>query len=85
MFTFMNSVDPGEMLHNAAFHLGLDCLGKYMIKGSPYIKGYRVKLTHKALPIICRRQPFQILLLFQKYHLMRIVCWQTIFMKYHSK
>ena len=28
MFTFMNSVDPGEMLHNAAFHLGLDCLWK---------------------------------------------------------
>ena len=24
-FTLTNSVDPDEMLHNAAFHLGLHC------------------------------------------------------------
>ena len=26
MGTFANSVDPDEMLHNAAFHQGLHCL-----------------------------------------------------------
>ena len=29
-FTFTNSVDSDEMQHNAAFHLGLHCLQKYM-------------------------------------------------------
>ena len=28
-FTFTNSVDPDEMQHYAAFHLGLHCLQKY--------------------------------------------------------
>ena len=28
VFTLTNSVDPDEMLHYAAFHLGLHCLSK---------------------------------------------------------
>ena len=32
---FINSVDPGEMQHYAAFHLGLHCLKKYSFKGFP--------------------------------------------------
>ena len=32
-FTFANSVDPDEMQHNAAFHLGLHCLQKYSFRG----------------------------------------------------
>ena len=28
VFVFANSVDPDEMPHNAAFHLGLHCLQK---------------------------------------------------------
>ena len=29
-FTFTNTVDPDEMQHYAAFHLGLHCLQKYL-------------------------------------------------------
>ena len=29
VFVLANSVDPDEMLHYAAFHLGLHCLPKY--------------------------------------------------------
>ena len=32
-FTFTNSVDPDEMQHFAAFHLGLPCLQKYSFRG----------------------------------------------------
>ena len=32
-FTFTNSVDPDEMQHDAAFHLGLHCLRKYLFRG----------------------------------------------------
>ena len=32
-FTFTNSADPDEMQHSAAFHLGLQCLQKYLFKG----------------------------------------------------
>ena len=34
-FTFTNSVDPDEMQHYAAFHLGLHCLQKYSFSNSP--------------------------------------------------
>ena len=35
-FTFTNSVDPDEMPHYGAFHLGLHCLKKYPnTKGLP--------------------------------------------------
>ena len=34
-FTFANSVYPDEMLHYAAFHLGLHCLQKYSFRGFP--------------------------------------------------
>ena len=37
-----SSVDPDEMLHNAAFHLGLHCLSKYSFNGFQYTKGYCV-------------------------------------------
>ena len=30
-FVFANTVDPDEMLHHAAFHLGLHCLPKYAV------------------------------------------------------
>ena len=33
LLTFTNSVDPDEMQHYAAFHLGLQCLQKYSFRG----------------------------------------------------
>ena len=36
--TFTNSVDPDEMQHCAAFHLGLHCLKKYLFSGFPNTK-----------------------------------------------
>ena len=53
------------------------------------IKSLFSSLTLKAPPIICSRRQFQIVLFFTKitnkaWHFMRIVCWQTILMKYHS-
>ena len=33
VFTFTNSVDPDEMLYYVAFHLGLHCLQKYLLRG----------------------------------------------------
>ena len=33
-FTFTNNVDPDEMQHYAAFHLGLHCLQKYSFRVS---------------------------------------------------
>ena len=33
LFTLANSVDPNEMQHYAAFHLGLYCLEKYSFRG----------------------------------------------------
>ena len=38
-FTFTKSVDPDEMQHYAAFHLGLHCLQKYLFKGFLNTKG----------------------------------------------
>ena len=34
-FTCTNSVDPDEMQHYAAFHLGLHCLSKILFSGCP--------------------------------------------------
>ena len=42
-FTFTNSVDPGEMQHGAAFHLGLHCLQKYSFRGFRNTKGYFIE------------------------------------------
>ena len=39
VFTLANSADPDEMLHKAAFHLGLHCLPKYLFAGILYEKG----------------------------------------------
>ena len=33
MKSLANSADPGEILHYAAFHLGLHCLPKYLFSG----------------------------------------------------
>ena len=41
-FVLANSADPDEMLHYAAFHLGLHCLPKYPYRGFWYT---RVKFT----------------------------------------
>ena len=35
----LNSVDPDEMQHYAAFHLGLHCLQNYKFRGFLYTKG----------------------------------------------
>ena len=32
-FVSANSADPDEIMHYAAFHLGLHCLPKYMFRG----------------------------------------------------
>ena len=37
-FTLKNSVDPDEMPHYAAFHLGLYCLLKYPLWGFTYMQ-----------------------------------------------
>ena len=34
-----NSADPDEMQHDAAFHLGLHCLPKYLFRGFQSTKG----------------------------------------------
>ena len=39
LFTLTNSVDPDEMPHYVAFHLGLHCLQKYLFRGFPNTKG----------------------------------------------
>ena len=38
-FTFTNNVDPDEMQHYAAFHLGLHYLQNYSFRGLPEYKG----------------------------------------------
>ena len=38
-FTYTNGVDPDEMQHNAAFHLGLHCFQKCLFQGFPNYKG----------------------------------------------
>ena len=42
LFTFINSVDPDEMQHYAAFHLGLHCLQKYSLRGFPEYKWLKI-------------------------------------------
>ena len=37
-FASVNSADPDEMLHHAAFHLALYCLPKYPFRGFQYSK-----------------------------------------------
>ena len=39
VLTPANSVDPDEMHHYGAFHLGLHCLQKYSFRGFKNIKG----------------------------------------------
>ena len=35
----VNSADPDEMKHDAAFHLGLHCFSKYLFRGFQFTKG----------------------------------------------
>ena len=37
-YVTVNSEDPNEMQHTAAFHKGLHCLSKYHFRGFQYIK-----------------------------------------------
>ena len=39
VFTFTNSVDPDEMPHFAAFHLGFHCFSKYLFRSFQLYKG----------------------------------------------
>ena len=39
VFISANSADPDEMPHFAAFHLGLRCLPKYLLRGFQNVKG----------------------------------------------
>ena len=40
-----NSADRDEMQHDAAFHLGLHCLPKYLFRGFQYTKGKSYMFT----------------------------------------
>ena len=40
VFILVNSADLDEMLHFAAFHLGLHCLLQYFFRGFQYTKGH---------------------------------------------
>ena len=49
-----NSADPDEMLHNAAFHLGLYCLSKCLFRQSTHlgVSGLqKVKLSNTFLSL----------------------------------
>ena len=48
-FVLANNADPDEMLHNAAFHLGLHCLPKY-VKGISGPKRVNNVQTEVCLP-----------------------------------
>ena len=54
VLAFTNSVDPDEMQHFAAFHLGLHCLQKYPFKGFPNTKGE----VHITLMLRTLQQPY---------------------------
>ena len=41
VFVLANSVDPDDMLHNAAFHMGLHCFPKYAFRG-PHVKAINI-------------------------------------------
>ena len=45
-FTFSKSVDPDEMQHFAAFHLGLHCLQKYSFRGFGRIQRVKCMCFH---------------------------------------
>ena len=47
-FTITNSVDPDEMQHDAAFHLGLHCLQKYSFRSFPEYKEFTHWNTHNS-------------------------------------
>ena len=51
-FVLVNSADPNEMRHYAAFHLGLYCLPKYQFfLGFTVLKGLDIAFTHKGSAI----------------------------------
>ena len=49
VYILANSADPDEMPHNAAFHLGLHCLPKYLFICIQNEKGHIIGLIGKKL------------------------------------
>ena len=45
-FTITNSVDPDEILHYAALHLGLHCLQNYSFRGFLNVNKPLITLSH---------------------------------------
>ena len=54
IFILANSVDPDEMPHDVAFHLGLHCLPKYAFRSHNYTKGYPFKPFDTTFNLIQR-------------------------------
>ena len=54
-FTIANSVDPYEMTHHVAFHQGVPCSIKYLIRGFWYTKGIqRLNISYiRVLELPC--------------------------------
>ena len=48
-FISANRVNPDEMLHFMAFHLGLNCLAKYPFSSYLSTKRYVIHLSYKSL------------------------------------
>ena len=48
-FILVNSLYSDEMLHFAAFHLGLHCLQKYLIRGFQSIKDLKIDVCWSRL------------------------------------
>ena len=40
------------MLHDAAFHLGLHCLPKYLLRGFPVLKGLSTEINKTSIMVI---------------------------------
>ena len=49
VFTLTNGVDPDEMPHYAASHLGLHYLPKYKFRGLQYTKGFILVRSYKVV------------------------------------
>ena len=54
-FVSVNSADPDEMPHYAAYHLGLHCLPKYLLGASSL---QRVKREKRILKKICEQHTY---------------------------
>ena len=52
IFILANSEEPNEMLHSAAYHLGLHCLPKYRF---PIYNGVTLNLLVLSANIFCKQ------------------------------